>query len=182
MARFNLFITDVDGLPPCAAITVGKLEFRRYTKVRNTNPDLPDLTHLGAVGDYSEKDIAEFEQAAKHLVVRWFWGEKNGKTYRRAAQVIDTRLAAQGAYQRDEADEPITNYLQVIPVGPSASPLPIGIGSASPEQLEAVAASQRADANRSEAIARQDPADARTRAQHGRAKARGEHVPGGLTE
>lgn len=171
--RLHLTIREHrDGLPPCQSITVGKLDFRRYTSVPSKREGLPDQVYLGAVGEYSEADVEAFRERVKHLVVRWGYRvKKDGTRQLWSAQVHDTRVA--GFFPVPEADEPLERYLEVQPIG-AGVPVSTIFGSAPPEHLEAVAAASASE----ERARREDPTDQSRRARHGRAKAAGEGVEG----
>lgn len=165
--RLQLNILDRDGLPPCHAVTIGKLEFRRYTTVPSRVGGLPDMVHMGAVGEYSEADIAEFRDRVQHFVVRWGWRERQGVPQLWAAEIHDRRVT--GWFPVPERDEPLERYLLVQEI---ATGVPASIGAATPEQVEALAAA-RASEDRAR---REDPTDGQRRAAHGRAKRAGEGV------
>lgn len=169
--RFHLTIKDREGLPPCQSITVGKLDFRRYTTINSTREGLPDQTYHGAAGEYDEADVAEFHEKVKHLVVRWGWSTRklDGREVTRlwSAAIFDTRCKE---FFPTDRDEPLSRYLDVQPITVG---VPTSFVGATAEQIEA-----SSSARASEERARQDPRDARERAKHARAKRDGETVEG----
>ena len=68
MPRYHLTIKDrTEGgvtLPACQSMTIGKLDFRRYTSIPSKVEGMPDETYPGAVGEYSEADVEGFRAAS----------------------------------------------------------------------------------------------------------------------
>lgn len=165
--RLHLAIKSRGDLPPCQSVTIGKLDFRRYTTVNAKGKGAIDQTYMGAVGEYSDEDVKDFEARAKNLVVRWGWKDGADGRSLHSATIFDKRVPD---YFETEDDEPLRGYLTLTPVGVDA---PHSIGTTTPEQVAALAS-----ARASEERARQDPRDARERAKHTRAKRDGESVEG----
>lgn len=177
MPRFHLTIKrHADGLPPCQSATIGKLDFRVYTTVHSQTEGVPDTTYEGAVGEYDEKDVAEFREVVKHFVVRWGFAAKRnpdgtmGPSRLRSATVHDTRV--KNAIRTPKFEEPLGLYLDVRPINLDDHQQPVGV--VTPEQA---AAEQESRASEERARA-SDPSDGQRRARHGRAKATGEGVEG----
>lgn len=169
--RYHLDIKDKNGFHPVQSITIGKLDFRRYTSVpkwRDGRSDgLPDPIYRGAVGEYSDADLEEFREKVQHFVVRFHVEDVKGVPTIRRAEVWDTRVSA---YFAQIEDEPLEPYLSVRPVeGYTPAEL---VGSVTPEQA---AAKQAAEASERQARAT-DPADHGRRARHARAKRDGTGV------
>lgn len=176
MPRYHLTIKDRTAggvtLPACQSMTVGKLDFRRYTSVPSRGHDLPDETYPGAVGEYKPEDVAAFHEAVKHFVVRWGFRDRTKMGVAQAPQlssavVHDTRNRD---YSRASGDEDLADYLEVreIQVG-----VPVGVLNT----ITAEQAAAKQDAEASEARARAtDPTDAIRRKVHARAKAAGESL------
>jgi hypothetical protein len=168
--RYHLTIRDRDGLPPCQSITVGKLDFRRYTAIPSTREGLPDQIHHGAVGEYTDEEVAGFREAVKHLVVRWGHRvQSDGSRRLWSAAIHDVRCS--GFFAVPEADQPLAELLDVQPI--TITPVTM-IGNATAEQIDALAVAQASE----ERARREDPQDQSRRARHARAKATGEGVEG----
>lgn len=182
-SKYHLTIRDRAGMPPCHAIVLGGLEgrtsaeqprptgnlraveFRRVTQVLGLTADDPTVTYPGAVGLYSEEEIAAYRAAVQHHVVRWRWSREQDREPRLvAAEVHDTRCVG---FESDVEDEPLEGYLVIRPLADPLAPI-----AGDPVEAEALAQAQQA-----ELIAQQtDGADARRRARHARAKMTGERI------
>lgn len=184
MPRYHLTIKDRTengvSLPPCHAITVGKLDFRRYTSIPTKIEGQPDRIYTGAVAEHKAEEVAEFRELVKRFVVRWNWREKgsDGRPVDRrlwGAQVIATRVGDKPSpnfFPLPERDEPLEKYLDVreIPSGLPEDLVGVGVSA------DQVAAEQEAQANEARARSNDKSDEARRRV-HGRAKAAGESLP-----
>lgn len=154
--RFRVGLHGGDAAP-AHFVTLGGICFPQYSGEYDENGH--QKRERGNVVWLSREDIQRIETAAKARIVRWGHNEKGEK---RGARIYQKDNAL---YQRAMAgDEPLLPYLFIEEEA---------VDIATPEgQAESLAALERtlADARESEAEARLDPRDARTRAEHAREK------------
>lgn len=174
--KYHLAIRDRDGFPPCHAVSIGgarqagggprSLDFRRVTQVLGATRDDATVTYPGAVGLYSDEEVALFRESVKHFVVRWRWSREGKESEPRlvAAEVHDTRCAG---FESDSADQPLEGYLVIRPLADPLAPI-----AGDPVEVEALAQAQQAEL----IVQQTDDMDARRRARHARAKMTGERI------